>query len=134
MRRFVDKDVAQDSLTSKHRGHTQLRLVEAVPGMSCRLQGVGRTGENRIWRPIIPAANRQVQIPFSYSVYTVSLIFRTETQELGVSLRTGYAHSWLLEIVALKMHPQQSGDGATGRVIATRREGDDHDTRNLSVV
>ena len=53
----------------------------------------------------MPAANRQIQIPFAYSVYTVSLIFRTETQESGIALPNAYAHSWLLEIVALEMHP-----------------------------
>ncbi len=77
----------------------------------------------------MPAANRQIQIPFAYSVYTISLIFRTETQESGICLPTGYAHSWLLEIVALEMHSQQVVmeqlarlRGATGRVVGTRRE------------
>ena len=113
----------------------------AVPGLSCSFQGVGGTRENRIWRLILPTANRQIQIPVAYSVYTVGLIFHTETRELRICLLSRYAHSWLLEIAALEMHSQQvvmeqlaRPHGATGRVVGTRRDGNDDDTRNFSVV
>ena len=84
----------------------------------------------------MPTANRQIQHPFAYSVYTVSLIFRTETQELGICLPTGYAHSWLLEMHSQQVVMEQLARlrGATGRVVGTRREGNDDDTANFSVV
>ena len=70
----------------------------------------------------------------------VSLILRTETQELGICLPTGYAHRWLSEIAALEMHSQQLVmehlarlHGATGRVTCSRREGNDDDTGNFSM-